>query len=156
MLPDNDNYPKLDAMPFEVTCPEDLTKGYFDVLHFVMGNPDFKEYEGVSLSLAIGAVALCERFYRANKSDIDEGEENEEFRHDQLGHDFYLTSQGHGAGFWEKDYPRSEVFDDWVTAHADNRDSEYVGDDGVLYSMAGDCDTDIDALKIEFPEAFNK
>ena len=67
-----------------------------------------------------------------------------------------MTTQGHGCGFWEDDYPRSEGFDDWVTAHADNRDSEYVGDDGILYSISGDCDVDIEKLRTEFPQAFNK
>ena len=159
MLPNNNNYPSLDAMPFEVECPTDIIQGYFDALHFVMGSPDFEAYDGVSPSLSIAAVALCERFYRANEADIEEGDDNSEFGRygiSQLGHDLYMTTQGHGVGFWENDYPRSEGFDDWVTANADNRDSEYVGDDSLLYSISGDCDIDIEKLRAEFPQAFNK
>ena len=51
---------------------------------------------------------------------------------EQAGHDFWLTRNGHGAGFWDGDWP---VHGDKLTAIAE-RFGEldiYVGDDGKLY-----------------------
>ena len=154
MLPKNDNYPDIDAMPFTVECPSDLIEGYFEALLKCV--PNEEEFEGISPSLAIAGVALCERFFRANEGEIEEGEENEEFTYDKIGSDLYMTTNHTGVGFWEDDYPRSKIFQSWVDGHATSRDcvSEYVGDDGMLYSMAGDMEMDLKALQIEFPEAF--
>jgi hypothetical protein len=44
-------------------------------------------------------LEVCKDFCEANAadlSDIDPG---------RAGHDFWLTAQGHGAGFWDGDYP---------------------------------------------------
>ncbi|MGD6750385.1 hypothetical protein [Streptomyces sp. BH105] len=44
-------------------------------------------------------LEVCKDFCEGNSadlSDIDPG---------RAGHDFWLTSQGHGAGFWDGDYP---------------------------------------------------
>lgn len=50
----------------------------------------------------------------------------------QVGHDFFLTRCGHGAGFWDRGLGE---LGDWLTDRA-NRYGEqdaYVGDDGRLY-----------------------
>jgi len=50
-----------------------------------------------------------------------------------IGHDFWLTRNGHGAGFWDGDYPDdigdklTEIADKFRELHI------YVGDDGKLY-----------------------
>lgn len=51
---------------------------------------------------------------------------------EQAGHDFWLTRNHHGAGFWDGDW---EEHGDTLTAHAQNfRECDlYVGDDGKLY-----------------------
>ena len=51
----------------------------------------------------------------------------------QNGHDFWLTRNGHGAGFWDRGYP--EVLGRKLTdaAHAYGESNLYVGDDGRLY-----------------------
>ncbi len=48
------------------------------------------------------------------------------------GHNFWLTRQGHGAGFWDGDYPKTG---DRLTAETKKYDPTdlYVGDDGKLY-----------------------
>lgn len=48
------------------------------------------------------------------------------------GGDFWLTRNGHGAGFWDGDYPKNG---DELTraAHAYGGADLYVGDDGKLY-----------------------
>jgi hypothetical protein len=154
---DTGNYPDLSAIPFEVTCPSGLIHGYFEAMHWIMeaNVQDGQEepYESTSDSLILNAIALCERFYRANQAEIDEGGGEGDFELSQLGHDLYLTTQGHGAGFWEKDYPRSMIFDEWVEENAASRDTEYASG-GVLYSVSGDINKDIALLKTEHPSAF--
>lgn len=50
-----------------------------------------------------------------------------------LGHDFWLTRNRHGAGFWDGDYPQKDG--DLLTkaAHAFGETSLYVGDDGRIH-----------------------
>lgn len=48
------------------------------------------------------------------------------------GHDFWLTRNGHGAGFWDRGYGK---VGDRLTdaAHAWGTSDIYIGDDGKLY-----------------------
>lgn len=50
------------------------------------------------------------------------------------GHDFWLTRNGHGAGFWDGDYPKVEG--EALTAASEKFDEVdlYVGDDGKVYA----------------------
>lgn len=52
---------------------------------------------------------------------------------DQFGHDFWLTRNGHGAGFWDRG--KGEL-GDWLTALVKPYGSQdlYVGDDGRVYA----------------------
>lgn len=53
------------------------------------------------------------------------------------GHDFWLTRNGHGAGFWDGDWsePAATTLDE--NAKAFGNYSLYVGDDGKIYGMKG-------------------
>jgi hypothetical protein len=59
----------------------------------------------------------------------------ERIAHDlgRAGHDFWLTRNRHGAGFWDGDWP--EVDGEWLTemSHPYGECDIYVGDDGRLY-----------------------
>ena len=52
----------------------------------------------------------------------------------RAGHDFWLTRNHHGAGFWDGDWP--EGVDEKLTAasHSCGEVDLYVGDDGRVYS----------------------
>lgn len=57
---------------------------------------------------------------------------------EQIGHDFCLTRNGHGAGFWDRFYgaddPRTEAGERLANAAASFGSSDlYVGDDGKVY-----------------------
>jgi hypothetical protein len=56
-----------------------------------------------------------------------------EFDYSQMGHDFWLTRNRHGAGFWDRGLG---ALGDRLTsaAHAYGEVDLYVGDDGRLYS----------------------
>jgi hypothetical protein len=52
----------------------------------------------------------------------------------QAGHDFWLTRNGHGAGFWDGDWPEPEAS---LLTEASRKFGEvnlYVGDDGKIYA----------------------
>lgn len=52
----------------------------------------------------------------------------------RAGHDFWLTRNGHGAGFWDDDWPKPAA---WRLTEASDRFGEfnlYVGDSGTINS----------------------
>lgn len=69
--------------------------------------------------------ADCRAFLLANAVDI-----GSEFS--QAGHDFWLTRNHHGCGFWDGDWPNDgEALT--AAAHACGEVNLYVGDDGKIY-----------------------
>jgi len=73
-------------------------------------------------------IADCARFQEENAADLylDSSE--------QGGHDFFLTRNHHGAGFWDGDWPDDVGQRLTVAAHAYEEDYLYVGDDGKIYN----------------------
>jgi hypothetical protein len=56
---------------------------------------------------------------------------------DYLGHDFWLTRNGHGCGFWDGDYPK-QLGDELTKASKEHGEYNlYVGDDGLIYGTGG-------------------
>lgn len=49
------------------------------------------------------------------------------------GHDFWLTRCGHGAGFWDGDWPEPHAGRLDLAARAFRNIDLYVGDDGMIY-----------------------
>lgn len=59
------------------------------------------------------AIADCERFQAENAELLEQAEDDS-----RNGHDFWLTRNGHGTGFWDRGYP-DEIGDALtVAAHA--------------------------------------
>jgi len=51
---------------------------------------------------------------------------------ERAGHDFWLTRNGHGAGFWDGDYEHGDKLTEII--HSNFRGTYiYKGDDGVIY-----------------------
>lgn len=51
----------------------------------------------------------------------------------QLGHDFFLTRNRHGAGFWDGDYPEPLGTQLTDLSHKFGESDPYLGDDKLLY-----------------------
>jgi len=68
----------------------------------------------------------CARFQKENARDIGDDDEH-------AGYDFWLTRNGHGAGFWDGDWP--EDAGERLTKACDGYGTFdlYVGDNGVIY-----------------------
>ena len=61
----------------------------------------------------------------------------DEFDDGQLGHDFWLTRNRHGAGFWDGDWPEKLGRELTDRAHGYGDAGLYVGDDGRIYFFNG-------------------
>lgn len=53
--------------------------------------------------------------------------------HDHTPHDFWLTRNHHGAGFWDGDYPEPDASHLTAIASGFGACQVYLGDDGALY-----------------------
>lgn len=53
---------------------------------------------------------------------------------EQAGHDFWLTRNHHGAGFWDGDWPDAVGEKLTEASHAFGSVELYIGDDGLIYS----------------------
>lgn len=92
------------------------------------GDPLDKNYtqEDISAETLLKMREDCQKFYDEHQEDIG-------LAFAKAGHDFWLTRNGHGCGFWDGDWPKeigqrlteaSEIFDNFDL---------YVGDDDIIY-----------------------
>lgn len=113
---------------------EKLTAAYIEALYFTetgdVGQPP------ADAELSSDALARirkrCEVFWRHCGADVlREPTQTVE----QAGHDLWLTSQSHGAGFWDGDWP---LMGEELTRVCDkffNTLDVYLGDDGKIHLM---------------------
>lgn len=86
-------------------------------------------------------LADCAKFQADNAADLDALENDDRVRlssdgtglRSHAGHDFWLTRNGHGAGFWDGDYPEPYAtrLDD--AANAFGEYDLYIGDDSRVH-----------------------
>ena len=69
--------------------------------------------------------ADCRKFYLENQADIEDPYE--------AGHDFWLTRNHHGAGFWDRGLDEEVGARLTKASHAFGEVDLYVGDDGLIY-----------------------
>lgn len=101
------------------------------------GNPLDCNYSLADLSpeTSAGMLSDCYAFLSACWGDTWDDFEIDlsDIEPEQLGHDYWLTRNRHGAGFWDRGL--GEVGDKLTTlAHADDEVILYVGDDGLIYA----------------------
>lgn len=90
-----------------MTNQEKFTAAYLEAMDFTELGEDTQPPRGAELTELSKAQALkaCSRFYNTYKVEIGEHIE-------QAGHDFWLTRQHHGAGFWD----RPEIYGEEVAS----------------------------------------
>jgi hypothetical protein len=74
-----------------------------------------------------GMIEDCEAFQRDHAEDIADDPE-------RAGHDFWLTRNHHGAGFWDGDWPVDAGKRLTAASHVYGGVDLYVGDDGLIYT----------------------
>ena len=57
---------------------------------------------------------------------------------DHVGHNFWLNTHGHGAGFWDGDYINGSSLSDLCDENDLANKEAYVGDDGLIHIMGVD------------------
>ncbi len=82
--------------------------------------------EDIAEEVVAAAQADCDRFRKLAGDMLDAGTEA------AAAHDFWLTRNGHGAGFWDGDWPEHG---DALTAICETFGEVdlYIGDDGRVY-----------------------
>lgn len=81
--------------------------------------------------------ADCQRFYDAHQADITAGPARTPLtcsEAEYAGHDFWLTRNGHGAGFWDGDWPEDVGERLTAACKAYPQTDLYIGDDGLIYA----------------------
>jgi hypothetical protein len=79
--------------------------------------------------------ADCAKFQKENVTDIAQYDHPSFSPEEMAGHDFWLTRNGHGVGFWDRDdcLPESAGERLTVAANAFGECDLYVGDDKLIY-----------------------
>jgi len=80
--------------------------------------------------------ADVKKFFDDNDDLIFRAWEEDDASEGDIGHNFWLTRNGHGAGFWDGDFP---VTGDDLTIESKKfgETSLYIGDDDKIYSFSG-------------------
>ena len=95
------------------------------------GDPLDENYDQSDLSPEAMAIIKddCEKFLDLAENTID----LDRFELGCLGHDFWLTRNHHGAGFWDGDYPEDVGKVLTELSHKFGEINPIVGDDGKIY-----------------------
>lgn len=89
---------------------DQFTEGYIECALWAStdsaGEPlDNSEYE-LSDEALTKMTAECKAFQETNRTLLDEAIDDYHTPESYLGHDFWLTRNGHGAGFWDRGYTK--------------------------------------------------
>lgn len=79
-------------------------------------------------------------FVAANEADVALCALHGEFTFEGVGHDYWLTRNGHGAGFWDREYGHQDALDAGQRLTKACQYTEYhlyIGDDDQIYGMRG-------------------
>ena len=119
----------------------EFTRGYIECLLWSSTGPDDepldrnRDASDIALEADKIIVRDCSQFYAKYESvwcgqclfDTDCTED------EYAGYDFWLTRNGHGAGFWDGDWTEPAATTLTSACEALGKSSPYVGDDGMIY-----------------------
>lgn len=105
-----------------------FTEGYLECMFWIHNEElEDKTIHDLAGDALIKIIEDCSKFDGQNREILDKVGDDA-----QHGHDFYLTRNWHGAGFWDRGY--GELGDILtVSAHQFDQQSPYIGDDGLVY-----------------------
>lgn len=126
-----------------------FTRGYITALLWSSMDTDPVTGEDVHLDDYVlsaeserACEAQCRRFFDANLTNLLRYVEHKEFdpsqgtAWDYAGHDFALTRNGHGAGFWDRSEVPEDVRDALTKACEEAGPFEvYLGDDNLVHTI---------------------
>jgi hypothetical protein len=93
------------------------------------------DYQDFSPETIAQMIEDCKAFQQSNRELIDSADYGSRASKDEYaGHDFWLTRNRHGAGFWDRNLGKiGERLTE--SAHAYGEINLYIGDDGKIYSI---------------------
>ena len=118
-----------------------IVDGYLDCMFWAEtdqtneqgGNPleDNYSFEDIDAATLKSIETDCDKFLEQALVLVPDllDKHEEEF----IGHDFWLTRNGHGAGFWDGDYDKTMGELLTKLSHEFGEVNPYVGDDGKVY-----------------------
>ena len=120
----------------EFASLDEFTQGYVEALFFTnTGTPDDGDLEHATFAdlapeTLAAIVADCAAFQQANAESLacDGG-----LPLQRAGNDFWYTRCGHGAGFWDGDWPEPHATRLTKASELFGNLDVYCGDDGLIY-----------------------
>lgn len=101
------------------------------------GDPlgDTHTIEDITQDAIQAAIRDCSEFQDMLECTLDDLYTNHGCDPSQAGHDFWLTRNGHGAGFWDRGYPQPHEGALVATSKAYGKLCPIVGYDGLIYGL---------------------
>ncbi len=104
-----------------------FTKAYIEALFFTECEDGTMSFDDVAPETLQHIIEDCTGFELLNRALLDNAGNPQ-----QNGHDFWLTRNGHGAGFWDRGY--GDIGDKLTKACKSYANiNAYKGDDGKVY-----------------------
>lgn len=117
-----------------------FTAAYIEALYFTNGRGIDEDEFGPDDELdphEVGHIKRdCEDFQLEVKDLLAEAYSQDGYDRTQAGHDFWMTRNGHGTGFWDRGLPDAVGQALTEAAHAAGSVHPYKGDDGLVYLEA--------------------
>lgn len=86
----------------------------------------------ISLEAKERIIKDCQSFFDNYSHLLEKAVGENDYQYDRAGHDFWLTRNHHGAGFWDRDL--GEVGEQLTAAAQSFGECDpYIGDDGKIY-----------------------
>lgn len=119
-----------------------FTQGYVEAMFFTdTGTGDDEEledacFDDLSFEALVDIIEDCRDFQGEQAAQLLEAYAREGYSEERAGHDYWLTRNGHGAGFWDRsELDEGSLGDKLSDACRYQPVSLYKGDDGYLYIM---------------------
>ena len=99
------------------------------------GDPldDNYDIEDIAPECLEAMIADCAKFQEENAKDIATWEDGQYTAEEMGGHDFWLTRNGHGSGFWDGDWKKAVGKRLTTASEKFGTVTLYVGDDKKIY-----------------------
>lgn len=120
---------------------DSFTQGYVEAMFWTDTGSDHEE-EGLGEDASFAELAPdslariveeCRRWQEANATLLQEAYERD-YSEERAGHDYWLTRNGHGAGFWDREELEEGKLGDKLSKACEYRSrSIYRGDDDLIY-----------------------
>lgn len=112
-----------------------ILNGYITAMHWASVDFEGESLENYELSQEghEAAVIACARLLKAHANDLEIVIDlHPEYTYDHVGHDLFLTREGHGVGFWDRGLGH---YGDVLTKYCKGikECDPYVGDDNLIY-----------------------